>query len=99
MWIIWSFRICCFSDYHTGLVVDPNFTIYFANANVDPGKLHQVYSNIVWVPQFAGPAQEQPAGGGRGGEGVGLAEGHAERVEISVLERRAMFIRQLLPPR
>ncbi len=44
-----------FSDYHNGLLVDPNFTIYFANANVDPGKLHQVYSNIVWVPQFAGP--------------------------------------------
>jgi hypothetical protein len=44
-----------YSEYHKGLVVDPNFTIYFANANVEPGKLHQVYSNIVWVPQFAGP--------------------------------------------
>ena len=44
-----------FVDYHHGLIVDPNFTIYFANANVEPGKLHQVYSNIVWVPQFAGP--------------------------------------------
>jgi hypothetical protein len=41
--------------YHDMLAVDPNFTIYFANANVDPTKLHQVYSNLVWVPQFAGP--------------------------------------------
>ncbi|MGD0413338.1 MAG: hypothetical protein ABSC18_16730, partial [Verrucomicrobiota bacterium] len=44
-----------FSDYHHGLTVDPNFTIYFANANVDPDKLQKVYTNIVWVPQFAGP--------------------------------------------
>jgi hypothetical protein len=44
-----------FSDYHEGLIIDPNLTIYFANANVEPGKLHQVYSNLVWVPQFAGP--------------------------------------------
>jgi hypothetical protein len=44
-----------FSDYHHGLVVDPNFTIYYANANVPPSKLQSVYSNIVWVPQFAGP--------------------------------------------
>ena len=44
-----------FSDYHNGLVVDDNFTIYFANANVDPSKLQKVYPNIVWVPQFAGP--------------------------------------------
>jgi hypothetical protein len=44
-----------YSDYHEGLSVDPNFVIYFADSNVDPAKLHQVYSNIVWVPQFAGP--------------------------------------------
>jgi hypothetical protein len=50
-----EFQDLAFSDYHHGLVVDPNFTIYFANANVDPDKLQKVYSNIVWVSQFAGP--------------------------------------------
>jgi hypothetical protein len=44
-----------YSDYHNGIQIDPNFTIYFANANVDPSKLHQAFPNIVWVPQFAGP--------------------------------------------
>ena len=50
-----EFQDLLVTNYHTGLLVDPNFTIYFANANVPPGKLHQAYSNIVWVPQFAGP--------------------------------------------
>ena len=30
-------------------------TIYFANCNFNPTKLSQVYTNIIWVPQFAGP--------------------------------------------
>ena len=50
-----EFQDLLLTNYHTGVLVDPNFTIYFANANVPPGKLHQAYSNIVWVPQFAGP--------------------------------------------
>jgi Divergent InlB B-repeat domain len=59
-------RDLSFSDYHNGLVVDPNFTIYFANCNFDPTKLQQVYSNVVWVPQFAGPnsSVEVPYKGG-----------------------------------
>jgi hypothetical protein len=48
-------RDLALSDYHVGVVVDSNFKIYFANANVDPLKLRNVYSNIIWVPQFAGP--------------------------------------------
>ncbi|MGA3181093.1 MAG: hypothetical protein ABSF38_12175 [Verrucomicrobiota bacterium] len=48
-------RDLAYSDYHDGLVVDPNFTIYFANCNFDPIKLTQVYTNIIWVPEFAGP--------------------------------------------
>ena len=48
-------RDLAFTDYHNGLRVDPNFKIYFANANVDPIKIHEVYTNIVWVPQFTGP--------------------------------------------
>jgi hypothetical protein len=48
-------RDLSYSDYHNGLVVDTNFTIYFANSNVDPDKLHRVYPNIVWVQQFTGP--------------------------------------------
>jgi hypothetical protein len=50
-------RDLSFSDYETtsGLIVDPNFTIYFAKCNLDPTKLTQLYPNVVWVPQFAGP--------------------------------------------
>jgi hypothetical protein len=48
-------RDLAFTDYHNGLRVDPNFKIYFANANVDPIKIHAVYSNIVWVTNFTGP--------------------------------------------
>ena len=55
MWIIWNCRTWRSAIITHGLVVDTNFTIYFANANVDPDKLQRVYSNIVWVPQFAGP--------------------------------------------
>jgi hypothetical protein len=44
------------NDYRDGLVIDPNLTIYFADANVDPLKLEDAYPNrLVWVPTFAGP--------------------------------------------
>jgi hypothetical protein len=45
-----------YSDYRDGLVINPNLTIYFADSNVDPLKLEEVYSNrLVWVPNFSGP--------------------------------------------
>jgi hypothetical protein len=45
-----------YSNYRSGLVIDPNLTIYFASANVDPLKLEAVYSNrLVWAMNFHGP--------------------------------------------
>lgn len=45
-----------YSDYRDGLVIDPNLTIYFAAANVNPIKLEEVYSNrLIWVTNFTGP--------------------------------------------
>ncbi len=45
-----------YSDYRNGLEIDPNLTIYFADANADPIKLEQSYpGRLVWVPGFAGP--------------------------------------------
>ena len=44
-----------YSNYQSGLVIDPNLTIYFAAANVDPTKLESAYTNrLVWVPTFFG---------------------------------------------
>ena len=48
-----------YSNYRTGLVIDPNFTIYFADANADPEKLMEVYPRLVWVQNFAGPNSTQ----------------------------------------
>jgi hypothetical protein len=47
------------SDYRHGLVIDPNFTIYFADSNLDPEKLMEVYPRLVWVQSFAGPNSTQ----------------------------------------
>lgn len=45
-----------FSNYQQGLTIDPNLTIYFADANVNPEKLEAVYPNrLVWVTNFWGP--------------------------------------------
>ncbi|HEY3863684.1 MAG TPA: hypothetical protein VGO59_17550 [Verrucomicrobiae bacterium] len=43
------------TNYRTGFSIDPNFTIYFADSNVDPEKLHEVYPNLVWATNFVGP--------------------------------------------
>ncbi len=48
-----------YSDYRTGLVIDPNFKIYFADCNADPLKLMGVYPGLVWVQTFAGPNSTQ----------------------------------------
>jgi hypothetical protein len=48
-----------FSSYRTGLVIDPNFTIYFAGSNLDPEKLMEVYPGLKWVQNFAGPNSTQ----------------------------------------
>jgi len=48
-----------FSDYRTGLVIDPNFKIYFADCNADPQKLMEVYPGLVWVQSFVGPNSTQ----------------------------------------
>lgn len=43
-------------NYRTALVIEPNLTIYIADANISPRKLEQVYPDrIKWVPYFAGP--------------------------------------------
>jgi len=43
-------------DYHDGLAIDTNLTIYFADSNVDPIKLMDAYPNrLVWVTNFVGP--------------------------------------------
>jgi hypothetical protein len=55
MWTTWNCETCPTAIITNGLVVDANFTIYFANSNIDPIKLTKIYPNIVWVPQFAGP--------------------------------------------
>ena len=45
-----------YSNYNSGLIIDPNMTIYFAACNVDPVKLETVYTNrLIWVPGFSGP--------------------------------------------
>jgi hypothetical protein len=45
-----------YSDYRNNLIIDPNIKIYFANANVDPFKLTEVYPNqLIWVTNFTGP--------------------------------------------
>ncbi len=48
-----------YSDYREGLVIDPNFTIYFADCNGDPAKLMEVYPQLKWVQSFAGPNSTQ----------------------------------------
>jgi hypothetical protein len=47
------------SNYRSGLEIDPNFTIYFADCNLDPEKLMEVYPRLVWVQSFAGPNSTQ----------------------------------------
>jgi len=44
-----------YTNYRTGLIIDPNFTIYFAACNADPEKLMEVYPGLKWVQNFAGP--------------------------------------------
>jgi hypothetical protein len=49
-----------YTNYSTGLKIDPNFTIYFANCNFsDPQKLQDNYPNLVWVTNFVGPNSVQ----------------------------------------
>jgi hypothetical protein len=44
------------SDYREGLIIDPNIKIYFADSNVDPFKLMDVYpGGLIWVSNFVGP--------------------------------------------
>jgi hypothetical protein len=45
------------TNYHSGLVIETNLTIYFAGCNFDdPTKLTQAYPNrLVWVTNFWGP--------------------------------------------
>jgi uncharacterized repeat protein (TIGR02543 family) len=44
------------TDFRDGLVIDPNLTIYFAAANVNPTKLTNAFPNrLVWVTNFVGP--------------------------------------------
>jgi hypothetical protein len=47
------------TNYYTNLLIDPNFTIYFADSNIDPGKLQQHYTNLIWVRNFVGPNSVQ----------------------------------------
>jgi hypothetical protein len=47
------------SNYRSGLVIDPNFKIYFADSNGDPQKLMEIYPGLVWVQSFAGPNSTQ----------------------------------------
>jgi hypothetical protein len=48
------------TDFQSGLLIDSNLTIYFADSNIDPFKLQFAYSNrLVWVPDFAGPNSTQ----------------------------------------
>jgi len=48
------------SDYRHGLIIDPNFKIYFADSGAaDPEKLMEVYPNLIWVQSFAGPNSTQ----------------------------------------
>ncbi len=50
------------TNYHATdrLVIDPNFTIYFADSNLDPEKLAATYPNrLVWVRSFVGPNSTQ----------------------------------------
>jgi hypothetical protein len=48
-----------YTNYRTGLVIDPNFKIYFADCNADPEKLMEVYPGLIWVQNFAGPNSTQ----------------------------------------
>jgi hypothetical protein len=48
-----------YTNYRTGLAIDPNFTIYFADCNLDPTKLQQIYTNLIWVTNFVGPNSKQ----------------------------------------
>jgi hypothetical protein len=48
-----------FSSYRTGLLIDQNFTIYFGGCNADPQKLMEVYPQLKWVQNFAGPNSTQ----------------------------------------
>jgi hypothetical protein len=44
-----------YTNYRTGLVIDPNFTIYFAGCNFDPIKLTEIYPGLKWVQNYNGP--------------------------------------------
>ena len=44
-----------YTNYRTGLLIDPNFTIYFAGCNADPEKLMEVYPGLKWVQNYSGP--------------------------------------------
>ncbi len=45
-----------YTNYRSGLIIDPNIKIYFADANADPIKLMEVYPNgLIWVTNFTGP--------------------------------------------
>jgi hypothetical protein len=48
-----------YTNYRTGLIIDPNFTIYFADSNADPEKLMEIYPRLIWVQNFAGPNSTQ----------------------------------------
>jgi hypothetical protein len=48
-----------YTNYRTGLIIDQNFTIYFAGCNADPEKLMEVYPGLKWVQNFAGPNSTQ----------------------------------------
>jgi hypothetical protein len=48
-----------YTNYRTGLSIDPNLTIYFADSNIDPQKLQEIYPNLVWVTNFVGPNSVQ----------------------------------------
>jgi hypothetical protein len=43
------------NNYQQAFELDPNFTIYFANANVSVEKLDASGGRFRWVPDFAGP--------------------------------------------
>ncbi len=48
------------TNYRSGIQIDPNMTIYFADSNGDPGKLTNTVSGLVWVPSFVGPNSVRP---------------------------------------
>jgi hypothetical protein len=44
------------TNYSTTLSIDSSLKIYFADCNVDPGKLTNLYvGRLIWVPEFTGP--------------------------------------------